>query len=217
MKRAVLVLAVAMVMVGMLAVPAFAAPADKAITIQDGVLTYSEGHYLEDEFLTVGFDAYGYNYQAHMFKGSYANAYLGGAGFPPYEGDTDTYLEENPGAESLWFWGYQDVQLTMKWNDAWLSNTDADDNGALDRDLSPGSGAWTTNHMAGVEDGQKWTYFTKIVTPPADAVKTNGVWYTIDGIEIGPAIWGSFATVQEVQSGMGAYYVSPSGPSLGKW
>lgn len=32
-------------------------------TIQDGVLTYSDGHYLADELLTTGFDIFRYNYQ----------------------------------------------------------------------------------------------------------------------------------------------------------
>jgi hypothetical protein len=42
-------------------------------TIQDGIIQYSTGHYLEGEPLTVGYDPYGYNYQAHMFNGSTAN------------------------------------------------------------------------------------------------------------------------------------------------
>ncbi|MDI7276965.1 MAG: hypothetical protein QME94_13385, partial [Anaerolineae bacterium] len=42
-------------------------------TIQEGILTYSSGHYLEGQPLETGFDPYGYNYQAHYFRGSYAN------------------------------------------------------------------------------------------------------------------------------------------------
>jgi len=119
---------------------------DGATMIQDGVLTYSVGHYLDGEPLCVGFDPYGYNYQGHMFDGSYANAYLGGAGLPPYEGDDEAYLAENPDAENHWTWPYRNDRLMMKWNDAWLSNMDRDGDGKLDRyygfESYIGSGAW---------------------------------------------------------------------------
>jgi len=197
-------------------------------TIQDGVLTYATGHYLASEPLTTGYDIFGYNYQGHMFNGSYANVYLGGAGFPPYEGDADAYLAENAGAASHWAWPYRDVQLVMKWNDAWLSNKDCDGDGKLDRyygfDSYIGSGAWETNHMFGDENGEHWTYFTKIVAVPADAYVDepydeygNGTWYAADGTEIGAQIWGAFATIQQVESGEGATYISPSGPGFGQF
>jgi len=190
-------------------------------TIQDGVLRYSTGHYLADQPLVLGYDPYGYNYQAHLFNGSYANVYLGGAGFPPYEGDDDAYLAENPGAANHWAWPYRDVKLVMKWNDAWLSNKDCDEDGKLDRhygyDSYIGSGAWETNHMSGVEDEEHWTYFTKIIAVPADAEKVAGIWYDADGIEIGPDIWGEFATIMDVESGAGATYISPAGPGFGQY
>ena len=126
---------------------------DGCTTIKEGVLEYSAGHYLEGEPLQVGYDPYGYNYQAHMFKGSYANAYLGRYGFPAYDGDDEAYLAENPDAANTWVWPYRDDYLMMKWNDAWLSNKDCDGDGALDRhyghDSYIGSGAWLTNHQSG--------------------------------------------------------------------
>ena len=87
--------------------------APSCVKIQDGILTYSAGHYLEGELLMTGYDEYGYNYQGHMYKGSYANVYLGGAGFPPYLGDDETYLAENPAAASNWAWPYRSVQLLI--------------------------------------------------------------------------------------------------------
>jgi hypothetical protein len=197
------------------------APVPEDTTIQDGIIEYSDGHYLEGELLEVGFDPYGYNYQAHMFKGSYANAYLGGAGFPPYEGDEEAYLVENPAAEDHWSWPYRDVQLAMKWNDAWLSNMDRDGNRKLDRhfgfDSYIGSGGWLTNHESEGQGKDRRTSIIKIVAAPADATMVGGVWYAADGTEIGPIIWGAFAIIQEVESGLGATYVSPSGPGLGKF
>lgn len=174
-----------------------------------------------------GYDPFGYNYQAHLFNGYYANVYLGRDGFPPYEGDTDAYLAENPDAENHWSWPYRDVRLIMKWNDAWLSNKDCDPDGKLDRhygyDSYIGSGAWETNHQSGGKGKDHWVYFCKIIAVPQDADtgepswEGGMTWYTADGTMIGPQIWGAFAIIQEVESGEGATYVSPAGPGFGKW
>lgn len=185
------------------------AAGNKCITIQDRVLNYSTGHYLAGQPLMVGYDSYGYNYQAHMFKGFYANVYLGRDGFPPYEGDDEAYLTENPGVAIKWYWPHRDVKLIMKWNDAWLSNKDCDKDGSLDRHYGYssyiGSGAWETNHQFGeykVEDGKtcKWNYFVKIVAVPTDAYKEDGIWYTADGTEIGSEIWGAYAIILQISN-----------------
>ena len=109
----------------------------------------------------------------------------------------------------------------MKWNDAWIANSDQDADGALDRHFGYptyiDSGAWLTNHMRGTDEGKTWTYFTKIVAVPSDAVLAGGVWYTAGGVEIGPVIWGEFATILDVESGLGATYISPFGPGFGKY
>jgi hypothetical protein len=219
MKRVLFVL-VAAALLGVLVIPS-GVMAGKCTTIQSGALTYSAGHYLAGQPLEVGYDEYGYNYQSHLFKGSYANVYLGGYGFPPYEGDDEAYLAENPGATSHWAWPYRHIELLMKWNDAWLSNKDCDGDGKLDRhyghDGYIGSGAWETNHMSGGQGKDHWTYFTKIVAVPEDATLQGEIWYAADGTEIGPEIWGAFATVQDVESGEGATYISPAGPGVGKW
>ncbi len=143
-----------------------------------------------------GFDDYGLNEQANMFNGTYANNYLGRDGFPPYMGDTETYLAENPLAADKWYWPYRDIELVMKWNDAWAYN----------------EGAWITNHMSEKyigEDGKEhqWTEFYKIELAPSDAYKipenangstVPGVWYRADGSVIGDVIWGKFAITQYV-------------------
>jgi hypothetical protein len=71
--------------------------------------------------------------------------------------------------------------------------------------------------MRGGSGADKWVYFVKIVAVPRDAELTEEVWYTADGTEIGPEIWGSFAIIQEVESGVGATYLSPAGPGFGKY
>jgi hypothetical protein len=172
--------------------------------IQDGILADSLG-----DLISVGFDGWGYNYQAHLFNGYYCDSYR----------------------DAEWCQPYADISLVMKWNDAWLSNMDCDDDGLLDRHHGfpsyIGSGAWLTNHQSGeYEDGEgnlcKWNYFVKIVAVPSDAYEQDGVWYTAEGEEIGAVIWGEFATIQTVSNDPcagehGVQYVSPAGPGLGKY
>jgi len=173
-------------------------------TIQDGTLVNSA-----NVLITTGYDQWGYNYQARIFNGMYCDSYR----------------------DAAWCQPYKDVDLEMKWNDAWLSNKDCDGDGLLDRHFGYtsyiGSGAWLTNHQKGVYlDGkgkkQRWTYFVKIVAVPAGATKVGGVWYAADGTEIGPDTWGEFATIQEVYNDTGSgdhgvAYLSPYSAGFGRF
>ncbi len=173
-------------------------------TIQAGTLVTSTG-----DTITTGYDQWGYNYQAHIFNGMYCDSYRNAA----------------------WCQPFKDVELEMKWNDAWLSNQDCDGDGLLDRHYGfagyRGSGAWLTNHQKGTyldANGrkQRWTYFSKIVAAPADATLVGGTWFAADGSEIGPAIWGDFAMVQQVSNDTGTgehgvLYVSPYGAGFGRF
>jgi hypothetical protein len=198
----------------------------KCVKIKEGVLKYSAGHYLVGQPLVLGYDKYGYNYQAHMFDGSYANAYLGKDGLPPYTGDDVAYLAANPSAASKWYWPYRADRVLMKWNDAWLSNLDCNGDKLLDRHYGYSSymdsGAWLTNHQWGsYPDSTKWDYFVKIVAPPADAKLVSGNWVAADGSLIGYPIWGEFAVTQEVSNDPvlgdhGLIYKSDH-PGLGTW
>lgn len=181
------------------------------------LLVLSGGTVLAAGLYDPGFDEYGYNYQAHLFNGWDANTPRPDTVYEGTWGD--------PG--ELW--------LVMKWNDVWLSNKDRDDDGKLDRhwgfDSYIGSGAWCTNHFTGWYQGDddnvhQYKLFGKIVAVPEDATLSDGVWYTADGTEIGPAIWGQFALIQCVLTDpYGGYpigeledpYKSPAGPGLGKW
>jgi len=101
-------------------------PDHKCKTIQSGELLASDGSVIE-----IGYDQWGYNYQAHMFNGMYCDSYR----------------------DAAWCQPYKDVALMMKWNDAWLSNKDCNVDGVLDRhngfDTYIGSSAWLTNHQWG--------------------------------------------------------------------
>lgn len=173
-------------------------------TIQSGDLVASD-----ESVITIGFDDWGYNYQGKLFDGLYCDSYR----------DAD------------WCQEYKDIKLSMKWNDAWLSNMDCDGDDSLDRhygyDSYIGSGAWLTNHQSGEYEGNNgeicnWNYFVKIVAAPSDASSIDGIWYTVDGTEIGPAIWGAFAIIQQVENDKcaglnGMQYVSPEGAGLGQY
>lgn len=177
---------------------------DRCTTIKDGTLLTSDGN-----LISTGFDEWGYNYQAHLFKGGYCDAYR----------------------DAAWCQPYKDDDLIMKWNDAWMSNVDCNADGLLDRHNGftsyLGSGAWETNLQKGAytgDDGQtcKWEYFVKIVAAPAAATSANGVWYAADGTEIGPAIWGEFAITQSVYNDpCGGYHgietLSPDHAGFGGW
>ena len=187
-----------------LAAPALAGGPDQGTTIQDGTLLGSDG-----AALVLGFDEWGYNYQARLFNGGYCDSYH----------------------DAAWCQPYTDVNLAMKWNDAWLSNRDRDDDGLLDRHYGfasyIGSGAWLTNHQSGVYEGGNgetcnWNYFVKIVAAPTDATLAGGFWLTADGTEIGPAIWGEFAIVQQVDNDScagahGISYLSPNNAGFGSY
>ena len=162
-------------------------------TIPGGTILTSNG-----EVITTGYDRFGYNYQAHMFNGRYC--------------DCDRVIG---GADC-------DLNLVMKWNDAWMSNKDCDGDGLLDRHYGSssyiGSGAWCTNHQSGTyigDDGKqhKWTYFVKIVAKP-----TAGYDCAAHGGEV---IWGSFCVIQSVYNDpYGGYHgleLKAARPGLGNW
>lgn len=173
-------------------------------TLQSGEIFTSDGSVIE-----TGYDQWGYNYQGRLFKGYYCDSYH----------------------DAAWCEEYKDIRLMMKWNDAWISNKDCDGDGLLDRhygfDSYIGSGAWLTNHQSGTytdENGKKckWNYFVKIVAAPTDAISEGDVWYNADGTEIGPAIWGAFAIIQQVENDPcagihGLQYQSPDHSGLGNW
>lgn len=201
MKKFCVVLAVLCLVVAGFATVA-AAKKDECTTIQSGQLLNSAG-----EVITTGYDEWGYNYQAMLFNGKYCDAYR----------------------DAAWCQPYKDDNLAMKWNEAWLSNKDCDGDDLLDRHYGDpsyvGSGAWLTNHISGVYEGNegktcKWNEFVKIVAAPADGYVKDGYWYTADDKEIGQVIWGEFAIIQDVindtctgQHGM--QYRSPVRAGLG--
>lgn len=133
------VLLVLVVFVGLLVLgdsTALAGPPTGCTRIQNGTLTDSLGNPL-----IMGFDQFGYNYQAYEFNGTYDSV--------------DRNLDGT-------FWGqtgdFVDDHLWMKWSDDWLSNKDCSGDGKLDRGAPGSSGyptisqGWLTNHVEGDYD-----------------------------------------------------------------
>ncbi|MEK7598632.1 MAG: hypothetical protein AAB487_02755 [Patescibacteria group bacterium] len=150
---------------------AFAAKPTACATIKDGTITDSAGNPISS-----GYDQFGYNYQAHMFNGTYdsSDRTLDGT----YWGDTGDYVDD---------------KLMMKWSDPWLANVDCDNNGKLDRGLVDGviggtSVGWLTNQINGDYDSDgngtqdaHYTWFDKII------------W-----VGPGGSLWGEYEIIQEV-------------------
>ncbi len=175
MRRFIGVLSSAALLASLLAGPALAAPPPpdhlNCATIQDGTITDSAGNPI-----SLGYDQFGYNYQAHMFNGTYdsSDRTLDGT----YWGSTGDYVDDS---------------LIMKWSDAWLANVDCDGDGKLDRGLVDGvvggtSKGWLTNQVEGDYDSDgdgtqdaHYTWFEKIV------------W-----VGPGGSLWGQYEVIQEV-------------------
>lgn len=138
-----------MLSLGVIVLPVFAAKPATCAIISDGTIIDSVGNPV-----VMGFDQFGYNYQAHMFNGTYdsSDRNLDGT----YWGDIGDYVDD---------------KLEMKWSDSWLANVDCNDDNKLDRGLINGvvkgtSMGWLTNHVVG--DG--YTDFIKMgwVGPEGD-------------------------------------------------
>jgi hypothetical protein len=172
-------------------------PAAAACTkIQSGALTDVKGN-----VISVGYDKYGYNYQAHSFNGLYANY-----------SRPDTVA--TVGTENL----------VMKWSDDWLANVDCNGDGKLDRGLtgttSTGTSmGWLTNHLEGDylgSDGDMhhYTYFVKIAYDNGQACLAGAT----------TCIWGLYTIIEELQNDLfGEYggrikFVNKlTGPGLGQF
>lgn len=135
--------AACVLVIGLFATGTASAKNTSCTTIRSGTLVDTAGNPI-----SLGYDQYGYNYQAHMFNGYYGNFSRPG-----------TPVTSGP-------------KLIMKWSQAWLANVSCDGNNTLDRGLgtsSPGtSEGWLTNEYIEKyvgSDGKTHTYteFDKIV------------------------------------------------------
>jgi hypothetical protein len=206
MKR-ILSFLLAIVMLLLLPTTAYAKPGGPkwggCTTIQSGALVAPDGGPV-----SMGFDWWGYNYQAHQFQGSYCGFSKGMLCSGMFSGMT----------------------VHANWNDAWLSNMDCNGDGVLDQHCNlptyEGSGAWNMTHMAFSYPGPngttcEWSYFAKIVAVPTGSYLVDGMWYAPWGVPIGPDEGEGLAVVMRTMvdtcNGGADQYIGPSGAGLGKW
>jgi hypothetical protein len=173
MNKKLTVVAVLALVAGLVAA-AFPAAAQPCTTIRSGGITDAAGN-----LVGLGFDQYGYNYQAHLFVGTYdsvdRNLNDGQCVDCPYLGDAS-----DPPVATF------DDQLIMKWSDDWLANVDCNGDGKLDRGANGTSQGWLTNQATGDYldvNGhlQHYSYFVKIV------------W-----VGPGGTLWGEYEIIQQV-------------------
>lgn len=144
-----------------------AKPVNSCATIKEGTITDATGNPIK-----LGYDTWGYNYQARMFNGWYDNASR------PAEPETS----------GDW--------LMMKWNDAWLSNKDCDGDNKLDRHYGfpsyIGSGAWLTNHAKGTYEST--TQYSSDVTNTYKfdiLYSGNHYYYQVELVQSGDSVTGT--------------------------
>ena len=171
MKKTFILLALSFALIGG---TAQAKEKDKCTKIKSDKLTISD-----DKQINTGYDKWGYNYETHLFKGTYCNAFQ----------------------NSQWCQPWKNDQLSLRWNDQWLSNRDCDGDRELDRYREHssyiGSGAWLRGHQSGIsesENGEKcaWNYFMKIIAKPNKDFDCND--------QGGEEIWGDFCKFSNIDN-----------------
>ncbi|MCK5286025.1 MAG: hypothetical protein KAJ58_02245 [Candidatus Pacebacteria bacterium] len=144
-------------------------------TDSGGIKETSPKYDLMKGVANLNFSPKGYNYRTHSFKGKANQAC-------PENRDTP---------------GYKDLNMTMKWNDAWLSNKDHNGDGYLDRhygfDSYAGSGAWIKIKIF----KETWVYSVKIIAVTETDYLKEGIWYTIKGEKIGRIFRDALAVTEE--------------------
>ena len=178
-----------------------------------------------------GFDAYGYNWNAHHFNGYLVNAWVGDNINPlaeyyhwdPYTGDANAYLEKYPSVDNHFFWYFREMTVVMHWNDALISRESIYPETWIDTE------AWITFNYRMGEGESRWSQFQKMI-----AVKESDTlikdedgyglyWENKDGEFIGYYyMWPGLALIQVVNTGatppdMWPSFNSPMGPGLGKY
>jgi hypothetical protein len=180
-----------------------------------------------------GFDEWGFNWNAHEFRGYTINMLLGDhafIGMPHYK----KYVYHGEGMD---FWDMLvsefeyfpwlmpaellDSRLISTWNEALISSDgEYPANGWLD------TGAWIVFDYSGRTGNESWKAMRKLVAARSTDHLTGGVWYNEAGEEIGleSMFWSDLIIVQVVNNGdvppfpfFFEDYNSPNGPGYGQY
>lgn len=173
----------------------------------------------------IGFNEYGFNWNAHHFNGILLNVFFSdpffqGApwyGMDPYMGDEAGYLEKYPDADKFWFWGYRHINLVMHWNEALISRD------AVYADSWINSNAYITFHYSGGEGSASWSQFQKMVAAKDTDYFSEGKWFNMYDEEIGIAsgysdlVLISVVNTGEIPAMFYDAYHNPISSGLGKY
>ncbi|MDU8885609.1 hypothetical protein RXV94_05520 [Yeosuana sp. MJ-SS3] len=177
-----------------------------------------------------GVDEWGFNFQAHHFDNYLINAILGDPAFANFP----HYKQTIYNGEGISFWNdlisdydyipymmpvdLLDCKLIMHWNEGLLSKD------GIYPDTWIDSNGWITFHFKMNKDGEKWSYFRKLVSSRSTDYMADGIWYDQYGNEIGVQSydWPTLIITQIVNTGDVPFffdqtYTSPYGPGFGKY
>jgi len=140
-----------------------------------------------------GFDEWGFNFKANVFKSYLINAMLGDPAFegmPHYRQPGLVYH-----GEGIQFWndlvaqypyfpqimpeGLLECQMEMKWNDALLNSNGEYPGTWFDAD------AWIMFKYKMNTETERWSQVRKLVSISTGDELIDGIWYNSEGLEIG--------------------------------
>ncbi|PWE01431.1 hypothetical protein [Marinilabilia rubra] len=177
-----------------------------------------------------GVDDWGFNWQAGHFDGFLINAILGDhmfMGMPHYK-------QAIYHGEGIEFWNnlvnqypyivyfmpasLLDCRVIMHWNEELVSKQGVYPATWLDANASISFKFMMNN------GDENWSQFRKFVSVRSSDELINGIWYSEDGVEIGPYSydWGTLVEIQTVSRGYIPEFFyedmkSPNGPGYGKY
>jgi hypothetical protein len=179
-----------------------------------------------------GFDEWGFNWNAHQFKGYTINMMFGDHFFMYYP-HYKKYVYKGEGPD---FWDMVvsefsyfpmlmpgellESKLLCRWNEALISSEGEYPAGWMDTD------AWIVFNYSGEIEGKHWKSMRKLVAAKSTDQLVEGVWYNEQGDEIGldALFWTDLIVVQVVNNGevppfpfFYSDYNSPNGPGYGEY
>lgn len=178
----------------------------------------------------MGFDEWGFNWNAHQFNGYLINMMLGDHYFMGWQ----HYQQHVYNGEGLEFWNMLvtnydyfpylmpiellDTKLNAHWNDALISKEGVYPAIWVDSD------AWIVFKYSGKVGNKNWSHLRKLVASKSTDNLENGIWYNDQWEEIGfeSMYWPELIVVQVINTGeipsfFYDEYRSPWGPGYGKY
>ncbi len=181
----------------------------------------------------IGFDEWGFNFNAQLFDNYLINVMFGDpkfAGMPHYrqmiyqgEGEEfwDEVINNYPYFVNFMPPDLLDCQMKMKWNEDLLSKSGIYPESWVD------SEAWIVFHYKMNTEFQKWTQIRTLVARQSTDYLEGDRWYDKDGNEIGKKsyYWNDLIIIRVINNGDNPFvpdvmpddYIRPKGEVMGKY